>query len=790
MLFPWYRNWLTRQIETTGRRRNAARGRRRPDRKPAVERLEDRWVPAAWTAIGPAPIVSGQTAGGLAVSGRVTGVAADPIDPNTIFIAAAGGGVWKTTNGGASWTPLTDNLTDGAGKPIVEFMGAIAEVRGTPNGRGRPGSGGTGNEIIYAGTGEANNAPVPPGFVTAISKFYGEGILVSTDGGATWTLDNAGGAFTGRSVSKIAIDPTSNGLIAYAAIGQVGMNGTSGNTGIWKTTNGGLTWTNTTAAAPNNLSSTDPWTDVVVDPNNPLTVYAAEGNANGAAGNGVYKSLDGGATWTLLNGPGTSNGTNDGRIDLALFDNGTTNELFVSIAQNTAKGSGLFKMLKSTNGGTSFTDLTNNVLAVSNYLGGQGNYDTTLAVDPQNPNYIYAGGQQSSQGPTFAGSPLESFDGGNTWVDIATDPAGNGPHSDDHAVAFDAAGNLIDGNDGGVFKLTNPTSQANQRWSSLNTNLQITQFYGIAADPTNAGVVFGGTQDNGTDRTTGSPGWTQLIGGDGGITRLDPTDHNILYQEFAGISLEVSFDAQSASPTFNDITAGIAAFKLNFTVPYVLDSSGNIYYGTDFVNFSSDQGTTWSRIGTPGVNNFNPADAAIDALAVSPTNNNVVYVSAGGHMFVTQNAQAANPAWAEIDLPGGASAGARNSLAVDPSDATGGTAYAVVNAFTGGGKHVFKTTNFGATWTDISAGLPDTPADSVAVSPDGATVYVGTDVGVYATSNGGASWSVFGTGLPHAQVVEIDVVPGLNIIDVGTLGRGTWQISTAQAPARRGGHGR
>jgi hypothetical protein len=771
----WLRNVLAVARSRKVRRRLATQGRRLPQRtRLFLEPLEERTLlSATWTPIGPAPIVNGQIAGGGPVSGRITGIAADPKDANTVYIAAAGGGIWKTTNETAAsptWTPLTDNLSDSSGNPIPLFMGAVAETDDT-----------SGNQIVYAGTGEANNGG---------DNYYGEGILVSKDGGTTWNLTNAAGAFTGETVSKIAIDPSDpSGGTAYAAVSDFGVNGTlpGGNlvdqTGIWKTTNFGQTWTNVTGAA--GLSTSDPWSDVVIDPHTPTTIYAAEGNPFGSVGNGVYKSTDGGKTWNLLtNAP---YGSNDGRITLALYDDGTTNELFVSVA-NPSTG-GLYKMEKSTNGGSTFTDITSNT-GLGNYLGTQGWYDTTLIVDPNNANYIYAAGDMTNQGPTFSGSPLESFDGGSTWKDIATDSNGNGPHTDAHAVAFDANGNLLEGDDGGIWRLNNPTNPLTQTWSDLNTNLQITQFYGIAVDPTVASVVWGGAQDNGTQEYTGALGWTMIPpdSGDGGITRIDPTNHTTIYQEYVYVSLRISTDD---GVTWNDITSGIVAGTSNgspiadFIAPYVLDASGNIYYGTDYLNFSSDQGTTWSQIGTPKTNNFNAADAPIDAIAVNPVaNSNVVYVSAGGHLFVTKNAQAGgnNVTWTQIDLPGGAQSGSQtvhNTIAVDPSDSTGGTAYAVVNSFTGGGKHVYKTTNFGATWTDISGNLPNTPVDSVAVSPDGKTVYVGTDVGAYSTTNGGTTWAPLGTGLPNAQVVEIEDVPSLNVLAVGTHGRGAWELSTA-----------
>jgi hypothetical protein len=679
------------------------------------------------------------------------------MNANIVYVAAAGGGIWKSTNATAaspSWTPLTDFLSDSNSKPIPEFMGAVAETED-----------GNGNQIVYAGTGEANNG---------VDCFYGVGILVSKNGGSTWTLTTANGAFNGQTVSKIAIDPSDpTGGTAYAAVADFGVNGSGTETGIWKTTNFGQTWTDMTGAA--SLSTFNPWSDVVIDPHTPSTVYAAEGNPDGSSGNGVYKSTDGGSTWTLLSN--CPHGISDGRITLALYDDGTTNELFVSIASPSGS---LYRMEESTNGGSTFSNLTNNT-GLSNYLGSQGWYDTTLAIDPSNSQYIYAGGDMSSQGPTFSVSPLESFDGGATWYDIATDSAGNGPHTDAHAAAFDKNGNLLEGDDGGIFRLNNPTNSSTQTWSDLNTNLQITQFYGIAADTTVNNVVYGGSQDNGTVKYTGSSGWNQIAGGDGGITRVDPTNHNVVYQEYTNVSLYVS--TQSGA-NLTPISSGIVGKTSDFIVPYVLDASGNIYYGTNYLNFSSNQGSSWSQIGTPGSNNFNSGDAAIDAIAVNPVaNSNVLYVSAGGNMFVTQNAQTGGSSvtWTQIDLPGGAQSGSdvvHNTIAVDPSDSTGGTAYAVVNAFTSGSSgHVFKTTNFGTTWTDISGNLPDIPVDSVAVSSDGKTVYVGTDVGVYSTTNGGTSWAKFGIGLPNAMVTEIEVVPSQNLLVVGTHGRGVWEVT-------------
>ena len=182
---------------------HAAAPRRRVAFRAQLETLEDRVVLATWQPLGPAPIVLGQTAGRLDVSGRVTGVATDPKDANTIFIATAGGGVWKTFNGGQSWTPLTDNLTNSNNNPIPLFMGAIAETRGPAN-----------NQIVYAGTGVADNSQ---------DSYPGVGIFVSYDGGSSWIL--RGSQFAGGAVAQIAIDPTdSTGQTVYAAISNSATN--------------------------------------------------------------------------------------------------------------------------------------------------------------------------------------------------------------------------------------------------------------------------------------------------------------------------------------------------------------------------------------------------------------------------------------------------------------------------------------------------------------------------------------------------------------------------------------
>ncbi|MDQ2944944.1 MAG: hypothetical protein M3Y27_03220, partial [Acidobacteriota bacterium] len=392
---------------------------------------------SAWTDIGPAPLN-----GGTNFSGRITGIAANPANSQIIYVSPAGGGVWKTINGGGAWTPQTD-------PQMTLSMGAIAI-----------GSNGT---TIYAGTGESNNS---------LDSNFGRGILVSSDAGATWTLTTGpGGVFNTRrlTASEITIDPA-NPLVAYAAMADFGNNGLCcTNTGIYKTSNSGSTWTNVTAAV--GLDATGPWTSVQVDPNNPGTVYAAHGTAFtgsvGQAANGVYKSTDGGATWPLL--PLAPNGVNTGRIVVAVAKTPLPGNQTFYVTVSNPNTFALFKIVRSDNGGTSFTDLTP---GTPNYMGGQGWYDTTVIVDPTTPATVYV------EGSAGANSILRSTDAGVTWTDISGGAVS--PHADHHALAFDANGKLLDGDDGGIFRLETAVGPV---WTDLNGNLETIQFQGIGLHP-------------------------------------------------------------------------------------------------------------------------------------------------------------------------------------------------------------------------------------------------------------------------------------------------------------------
>ncbi len=723
-------------------------------------RLEDRTLlsnnfplsDSSWTALGPAP-VNNATGSGSPVSGRITGIAADPSGPEAgvYYIATAGGGVWKTYDGGAIWTPLTDDQA-------TLSMGAIALAPSNAS-------------VVYAGTGEANNSA---------DSNYGEGILYSGDGGASWALENDGGVFFGLTVSKIAVDPTDPNVV-YAAMGNRGNNQDKiSGTGIYKSINHGMTWTNTTAS----ITTTESYSDVEIDPSNPGTVYMAIGSLYGSAENGVYKSINGGSTWTLLSG--VPSGVDDGRISIAIAAS-STNEVYVCIAGDLdTTGSGLYAFLRSDNYGAYWTDLTS---GTPNFMGDQGWYDQVIAVDPKNAGIIFAGGQVGSGNPLGLNTDaiIESQDYGVDWTSIAGDAAGD-PHTDHHAMAFDANGALLDGNDGGIWRLDNPTANPDETaiaWDNLNSNLNTIQFEGIGLDPTDDSIALGGSQDNGAERFTDNLGWTQVDNsdgpGDGGSVKFSNQNPDRVYRvapvdSFGDLSFfRVSNDG---GKTWTAAANGLGFFgssPQNFYPPFAVDPSNGdrVLIGSNQLYETTNGASTWNLLADVNQNGFNPDGEIIDAIGLAASDSMTIYVATGGyfasssHIYATTNGGAS---WSQVDLPGGS--GRVSDLEVDPNHSQ--TVYATVSTF--GVGHVFKSTNGGGTWQDISGNLPNLPTWTLQLDPTTGHLFVGNDTGVFVSTNNGTTWNRMGSGLPNVQVFQLALNTYYGTLAAATHGRGMWEI--------------
>ncbi len=744
-----------------------------------------------WTLIGPEPTVTPFAFN--PVSGRVTALAVDPANPDVVYLGAAEGGVWETTDGGTTWTPLTDN------QPSLA-VGSIALDPTTCTS--------TGCGTIYVGTGEGEDF--------AFDNYYGAGILKSTDGGATWTQYGTGFAGPtgptspqcgGASIGSLAVDPT-NTQILLAGVFDTFCNQPSAS-GIYRSTDGGATWTN---VLPGDAG------EVVMFDSSGTNAYAAMSVYAGNSANGIYKSTNSGQLWTPLSN-GLPNPTAMGRIALALAPStsGSSETLYAGIADGSDDSSTLLGVFKTTNGGSSWTQIMNAPAYCSPQGGSQQCYfDNFVAVAPSNPNTVLLGGSASETNTGYAGTLYLSLDGGTTWSDITNDTSGQGIHPDLHAMAFSSDGTkLYVGTDGGVWS-TSLSATGVGTWSNLNSALAVTQFYpGLSMDPLTPSLAFAGSQDNGAQQYSGQLAWNYIGCGDGAETAFDYSDLNTLYVGCAYVPPNLNPDGTPAPFLFkltaNPPTAAAADTGIDgsdrgwFIPPLTMDPSNPniLYFGTYRVYQTTDAGNTWSPISdnltaTPlgGPTIFD----TISTIAVAPSDSSTVYVGTNdGLLWVTTDA-GPNASWTQI--PTGMIVRSITAIAVDPSNPQ--TAYVTYSGFSGyvdcsgcatdNLGHVFETTGPGSYTTDISGNLPNIPVNGIAIDPDiPNTLYIATDIGVFEGTNSGSGWqwtpmdicsSANATSgcLPNVAVMGVTINHASRVLRASTYGRSAWDIQLPTPP--------
>ena len=683
-----------RQLEALRAREAAARG---GHAQPAA---------ANWTLVGPQPLNGFWGVN----SGRVAAAVVDPTNSNVVYMGAAQGGVWKTTDGGVNWTPLTDT------QPSL----AVGSIALDPQN----------HNTVYVGTGEENNSG---------DSYYGAGILKSTDGGMTWTQISGpfgGGSNGGARIGGIAVHP-SNSPIVLAAVGCCNPALTSG---VFRSADGGSTWAQTLNVSNNQVYN------VIFDPTNGNNVYAS------VDGNGVYKSTDAGLTWAADNGSGSTSlptaGT--GRVALAIAPSSTTT-LYAAVTNNSTNG--IVGLYKTTDGGATWS-----VTNAPNYCEGQCWYDNVIAVAPNNPNVVFAGG-------AFQTPLIRSLDGGVTWANSF-----NGLHPDMHALVFTAdSSKIYAGDDGGIWSSTDITNTT-MTWITQNATLATIQYYsGPSINPSNVNNGFAGTQDNAAERYTGSLAWQSIDCGDGGQTAIDFTTPTTVYTNCIQISLDKSTDGGN---TFSSVLNGInTSDRSQWVPPLTMDpnTSTTLYYGTQFVYQSTNAAELWTAI-SPDLT----AGGALTSIAVAPSDSNTVYAgSSDSKVQVTTNAGAGTGAvW--TDRSAGLPTLFVTKIAADPGTST--TAYVTFSGFNN--SHVLKTTNGGVTWTDISGDLPNIPVNDIVVEPSLAnTLYIATDLGMFYTSTGGSHWATLGSGLPNVAVYGLAVHRSSHTLWAATHGRSMWSLN-------------
>ena len=660
------------------------------------------------------------------IGGRISDIEYDPNNPNIVYAGAATGGVFKSTDSGITWLPVFD---DQAVLPAGDI--AVDPVN---------------SNIVYVGTGEPNGGH---------NNFSGGGVYKSTNAGSTWQrvgLENT------VAVGRILVSPVNPLKVYVAAVGSYF--GPNPERGVYKSDNGGATWSRVL-----HVSDSCGAIDIIMDPINPNNMMAAmwqrtrypNGGQLYGRESGIHKTTDGGNTWTVL---GAANGlpnpatTNVGRIGLSI-SNSNPNVAYALYTNGTTY-SGFFK---TTNAGLNWTNangggLQSGFSTFSWYFG-------QVRVHPTNPEIVYV----------LDLEVMKTTNSGTSWSEIS-----GSVHVDHHALAFKPGDPnlLILGNDGGMYRSSNGGSSFTKVQS-----LPVTQFYEIGIDKTNPQRLYGGTQDNGTNRTTtGSLGdWASIYGGDGFYVIVDYTNPNVIYAESQNGALGKS---TNGGASFSGATSGInSSEKKNWSTPVIMDPNNNniLYYGTNKVYRTTNAASSWTAV-SPDLTNGNQARlGTVATIAVAKTNSNIIMAGTDdANVWITTN-NGTNWSKVSTTLP------YRwiTRVAFDPTNDN--IAYVTYNGlkWKDPQPHVFRTTNRGQTWQDISSNLPDAPINAFDIDPLRPNVlFVGSDVGAYVSFNSGGSWQFLGSGLPMVSVYDFKIHPTANYLVAGTHGRSMFKIDLAQ----------
>jgi photosystem II stability/assembly factor-like uncharacterized protein len=670
---------------------------------------------ANWNVEGPANI-----------GGRINCVVSDPNNPLIIYAGCPTAGIFKTTDGGATWNPIFDN------QPLLS-IGCLAI---DPNN----------SSVIWAGTGDANISGYP---------FIGNGIFKSTDGGNTWTHM---GLTDTRIISKIIIDPNNSNIIYAAAMGLPFVR--DNNRGLYKSTNGGTTWSQVLF-----VSIEAGVIDLLMDPGNTQVLYAATYNCIRNNQEKIYygpdskirKSTDGGNTWTVLNNGLPSYPVS--RIGLAMSSQ-NSNTLFAIIIDSTFSLEGIYKTI---NGGASWTTVPTFTFDVTVGPNGFGWYFGKIYVNPADDNQLYVPGVEMQT----------TLDGGNSWQPATPPWWSYIVHADGHWIHFVNNNTLLYATDGGLYS----TNDNCQTWNDIQ-EIPNTQFYRLAINPFDPSMYYGGAQDNGTtsgNAIGGINNWQRVFGGDGFQAIFDNVDPNIFYVETQNGNISFTDDGGF---NYYDGTIGIdTSDRRSWDMPYLLDSSVTaLICGTYRVyEMPSCPYGAWTPLSgdlTDGII-YDPKFHVISALAQSPLNTDVIYAgTSDGNVWSTINR---GIGWNNITdtLPD------RYVTSVTASPNIVSNVYVTHSGYKSNDyiPHIHKSTNYGATWTDISGNLPAAAVNALKVMPGNELLlFAATDAGVYVTIDGGVTWNRAGNNMPVMPVYDLAINTTTNKLIAGTFARSIWTI--------------
>jgi photosystem II stability/assembly factor-like uncharacterized protein len=689
---------------------------------------------------------------GPAISGgRVTAVAGVAGNPLIYYVGAADGGVFRTSDGGITWKAYFQH------QPVASIGAMAVDPQNA--------------DVVWIGTGEAN---------VRNDISFGDGVWKSTDGGAHWQHMGLDHTFQ---ISAIAVDPLDPNTVFVAAMGSPWQDNPE--RGVFRTSDGGKTWQKVLYLGPGVGIS-----DLAMNPKNPLILFAGTyafrrtpwGYSGGGPQDAIYRSIDGGSTWQRLSGHGLPTKPVT-RIGLAIAPS-MTNRIYAVI------GSTEGVLWRSDDNGDHWT-----LVSKDQEVDSRPFYFSHIAVDPKNPDKVFA----------LSNDFEESTDGGHTFHPIAKQI-----HVDNHAIWIDPAGSgrIIEGNDGGVALSLDDGAH----WQFVD-NIAIGQFYHVATSDSWNYLTCGGLQDNsgwcGPSRSKNPSGilsrsWFSVNGGDGIFTVPTPDDPNIIYDSTQN-SVIAAFSRQSEQsrdiePYPQDFTGeGVANLKYRFAWDAAFaispENPAVLYVGGNVVFESDDHGHTWKAIspdltrndkskqqssGGPIIKDNSGAEVydAILTIAPSPTDAKVLWVGTDdGEVQLTRDGGAH---WTNVttNIPDLAPWG--RVEAIDVSAKNPGEAFIAVDRhFSGDFKpYLFRTTDYGATWQDISGNLPsDVYAHVVRQdlrNPN--LLYAGLENGLYVSWDCGQNWYLFGLGLPSAAVYDIALNAKDNDLIVGTHGRSIWVL--------------
>ena len=679
------------------------------ERRRAVRTLAAASTTARWELAGPTNI-----------GGRCTALACDSAHPDRIWIGAAGGGVWASTNAGTTWK------LQWPAKAVLQ-IGALAIDPANP-------------AVLYCGTGEAN---------LSADSYPGDGIYRSTNGGKQWkrwaAADKTG---LPKRIGVIAVDPfdSKHVLVGGVGYGQLSQDNDYG--GLYTTTNGGQTWQRETFVAANNY-----WChSIVFDPATQGTVFATF--TGPGAQNGIYRTTDGGAHWAQLK-TGLPAPDRIGRTTLALAPSNTNMIYAIAADLASATADHVLGVFRSANSGNTWSNIAGQHFRNE----GQMSYGCAIAVHPKNPDHVICGGVDLHV----------TTNAGALWKTASHWDADRGKpgyaHADHHTLVMPAGapGRVYSANDGGV----DVSEDGGTTWVNRSNGLAVTMYYDIDIAQSDARVFGGGAQDNGTlvTKTGHANDAFELLGGDGGWMVVDPQDAGHIYAsyQYGGMSRFRNGTTRDVSPPFKDADMG-GVWMVYITIDP--NDTNTVYTGNQRLYRTRNDGLSWNAL-TPILDG-----SPLSAIEVAPANSQHILVGTenGGFFRSLDGGAAWSANLANSTLPGAMI----TRIETHPANARD----ICVTTANFGSSHVFRSTDSGATWTDIDGGrLPDAPHHALLIRPDAPNeLYVCSDAGVYLTRDGGATWLNSTFKLPHSMIVDLVYHSASKTLYAATYGRSIWKL--------------